>query len=170
MDWVKDWAPVISAGVTLVLAIVAVWAVLKPIEENRRLREEEKKSSSKKRQLDDVQEWTTEILKFKHVYAGPLAPNIDVRLREPQLGALIASKEYIKLQAKLLDADLNNLPVLREKHKDRLEDAVGRLSVILEFGGEQGLYANNKGLKQEVEQKCVAILSTISDLRAELQL
>ena len=73
LAWLREWAPVISFVATLTLAGVAVWAVLKPIRENRRIRQDDRKRDFQERALGEIIEWAQGALTLTLEY--PTAPS-----------------------------------------------------------------------------------------------
>ena len=57
-DWLKEWALVVSAGVTLLLAFAAFWAIW----QNHSFRKKE----YKRRLLNEIIEWAVDILSCGH--------------------------------------------------------------------------------------------------------
>jgi len=59
-DWLKEWAVPLSAGVTLLLAIAAFWAIW----QNHRFRKEDRQRERSARAVDELCRWTDETLRL----------------------------------------------------------------------------------------------------------
>lgn len=138
-------------------------------EENQRTREEDREFDSKRRRLDEVQRWTEEVASLSII--GPSSDatqHVAVQERTDQLSTLLAKKEYVVLQAKRLDFDIDKLN-LREEYEGTAESVVNRVSFLLDQWLRESIWGEPSS-REEVKNRCMVLLKIISDLRAEFKL
>jgi hypothetical protein len=140
-------------------------------EESRTMREQDRELDSKRRRLDEVQQWIERVLEFKSKHSVITIGQEEKVGRLKDLMPLLAPMSYILLEAQRLDSELKGFSGLVTKHKKGLEDLIKELSSIFtkELQPPVGEYMSASAM-QNIENNCVAALSIISDLRAELKL
>jgi ribosome-binding protein aMBF1 (putative translation factor) len=159
-QWIKEWSIVLSSGATLILALVAIWAVLKPIRENRSIRAEDKYRKSSERSLAFVQNWLDSIIKFKSDSSGPPGTPEERRLRKWNLEYLIVKVDQVILEARRFNALSSERPALTDNISSLAE--VLRRYNYEEFGAERP--------QQELRQLSLEVMKNILTIKAKLKL
>ena len=159
-QWLKEWSIVLSSGATLILAIVAIWAVLKPIRENRSIRAEDKYRKSSERSLTFVQNWLDGIIRFKSDSSGPPGTPEERRLRKWNLEYLISKVDHAILEARRFNSLSSERPYLT--------DNISSLAEVLKRYNYEDFGADRP--QQELGQLSLEVMKNILSIRAKLKL
>ena len=136
-------------------------------EQNRQMHAQDMERNSKSRRLDEVQHWVVSAINIRTTYEG--GGSASFWTATEKIEALLATSEYIRLEANLLDSDLSKFPNIGNKHKDNLEGIISKVSVFL--GTHKGLTPiSGAEYSEQLRTKCIDAFGILSDLRAELTL
>jgi len=138
-------------------------------EENLKIREQERELDSKRRRLDEVKRWAEGVASLS-VWGSALGATGHVadKERADKLSTLLSDREYIKLEARLLDVDLEKHNMIT-KFDSRAEKVVETTSQTLSNWLAKGIWGDDPS-REEVKKQCLVLLQIVSSLRAELVL
>ena len=106
-DWIKEWAIPLSAGVTLLLAIAAFWAIW----QNYSFRKEDREREHRVRSSEELYKWAEESLRLFHlpynyhkdeIYEGLI--ELVSKSLAATTAAIIVGDEFIGLTARTVRA------------------------------------------------------------------
>ena len=138
-------------------------------DENQKIREEDKARESKRRRLEEIKHWVEGVAALSIVGGSSGSTgHVAAQERSDQLGLLLASEEYLILEAKRLDFDLNNLN-LQEEYKGTTEVLIKDIISVLRQWMTIQIWGDPPSRKT-VWDKCAILLKIVSDTRAEMKL
>ena len=120
-DWLKEWALVISAGITLLLAIAAFWAIW----QNYRFRKKDRQRERSARAVDELCRWTDDALRLfllpynskneEEIYIG-FKGKMNLALASTAT-AIILGKEFEGLVGRAIKALVNYSGAIQKKRR-----------------------------------------------------
>ena len=138
-------------------------------EENQQIREEDKVRESKRRRLEEIKQWVEGAAALSIVGGSSGSTgHVAAQERSDQLGLLLASEEYLILEARRLDFDLNSLN-LQEEYKGTTESLIKDIISVLRQWMTIQIWGDPPNRKM-VWDKCAILLKIVSDIRAAMKL
>jgi len=137
-------------------------------EENQKNREQDKERESKRRRLDEVQHWVEKTIMIRHEF-DQQSGSVNLFSSREKIDEALSRSEYIKLEAKLLDKDIADVPKFNGKYKETLEGIINKVAWFL-ISHRLQVNVSTTQYSEELRLPCIKAFEIISDLRAELKL